>query len=107
MWLPCDVALLSFSTPLKAAVARELVLRHRLNQQKAAEMLGVTQATISHYVTRSRGQVNHRDRVPELNEVVTKLASNLLRSQYLNIRVESERLSDSSKTRSAKRTNGR
>ncbi len=92
MLLSCEIAVKSFATPLRAAVARELVLAHGLTQEEAAEMLGVTQAAISQYVSKSRGRILGIDLAQELDEMVKGFASALLQNRYvyLDFRAEFE-----------------
>ncbi len=88
--LSCEIAVKSFATPLRAAVARELVLTHGLTQEEAAEMLGVTQAAISQYVSKSRGRILGIELLQELDEIVKEFASALLQNHYVYLDFRAE-----------------
>jgi len=88
--LSCETAVKSFATPLRAAVARELVLTHGLTQEEAAEMLGVTQAAISQYVSKSRGRISGIELLQELDEMVKEFASAFVQNHYVYIDFRAE-----------------
>lgn len=89
MLLPCDTAVRLLATPLRAAVARELIVRHRLTQDEVAEMLGVTQAAVSQYASGVRGRIEGRV-VRESRTIVTRLASALVLDQLVSVRFQME-----------------
>ena len=89
MLLPCDTAIRLLATPLRAAVARELIVKHRLTQDEVAEMLGVTQAAVSQYASGVRGRIGGRV-VRESRTIVTRLASALVLDQLVSVRFQME-----------------
>lgn len=52
----CEHAVPRFLPGLRAHVARSLSRQHGLTQEEIADHLGVTQAAVSHYLTRRRGR---------------------------------------------------
>ena len=57
MSVPCEVMARRLLPALRALIARELVERHGLAQSKVASLLGVTQASVSHYLSAKRGKL--------------------------------------------------
>lgn len=54
--LPCEIVVREILPVLRAIIARELVEKHGYTQTRAAEALGVSQASISHYLALKRGK---------------------------------------------------
>ena len=57
MTLPCEVIARRVLPALRAMIARELVEKHGLAQSEVASLLGVTQASVSHYLSAKRGKL--------------------------------------------------
>jgi len=55
--LPCEVIARSVLPALRALIARKLVKDHGFTQASVADLLGVTQATVSHYLASKRGKL--------------------------------------------------
>ena len=89
MLLACDTAIRFLATPLKAAVARELIVRHGLTQDEVAEMLGVTQAAVSQYTSGVRGRTEGRA-VRQTRIVVREFASALVLNQLVSVEFRME-----------------
>ncbi len=54
MKLPCEIIVWEVLPCIRAALAGEL-LRKGLSQKQVSEMLGITQAAVSHYTSKKRG----------------------------------------------------
>ncbi|RLI09618.1 transcriptional regulator [Candidatus Bathyarchaeota archaeon] len=75
MTLPCEIIVRRVLPALRALIARELVEKHGLAQSKVASLLGVTQASVSHYLSAKRGKlVGLRIDVDELRAVAKEVA---------------------------------
>ncbi|HDJ26101.1 MAG TPA: hypothetical protein ENF34_02155 [Candidatus Bathyarchaeota archaeon] len=77
--LPCEVIARSVLPALRALIARKLVRDHGFTQANVAGFLGVTQATISHYLANKRGKLTVDICEPEelelvANEIAVKIA---------------------------------
>jgi len=55
--LPCEVIVRGVLPALRALIARKLVRDHGFTQASVADFLGVTQATVSHYLASKRGKL--------------------------------------------------
>ena len=78
MGLPCEVIAKRVLPALRAMIARELVERHGLPQSKVASLLGVTQASISHYLSAKRGKIAGLVCKPEeLREMAREIAGKI------------------------------
>ena len=54
MLLPSEVEAKAILPALRALVAKKLVQKHKMPQQKVASLLGVTQAAVSNYLRETR-----------------------------------------------------
>ncbi len=52
----CEYAVPEFLPALRAGIAYTLATEHRLSQREIAERMGLTQAAVSHYITKRRGR---------------------------------------------------
>jgi predicted transcriptional regulator len=55
--LPCEVGVKTVLPAVKAIMAREIVEKHGFNEQKTAELLGLSQSAVSRYVNKERGNL--------------------------------------------------
>ena len=78
MFVPCEVAVKSAIPALRAVLARELVKNHGLTQQETAKILNVTQAAISYYLRKVRGDVLEVEKVYEVSIKSKKIADSLI-----------------------------
>jgi len=76
MKVPCELIVKVVLPTIRASMAMELVEKHGLSQKEAAEMLGITTAAVSQYLSRKRA--TSRDRVAfkseEFDEAVRRAA---------------------------------
>lgn len=55
MKLPCEIAVRSVVPAIRAMLAKELTQTHKMKQNDAANLLGITQTAISKYIHQVRG----------------------------------------------------
>ncbi|MCF7876588.1 transcriptional regulator [Candidatus Bipolaricaulota bacterium] len=79
---PCEVAIWHILPCIRACLARELV-NMDLTQQKAADLLGITQAAVSQYVGEKRGNIRSRDN--QTYHMVLELAEDLVAGEVKDI----------------------
>ena len=68
----------------RSLVAKELIVTHKLTQNQASEILGTTQAAISHYVNSKRavkGSNEFADKLPKIQEIACQTARQLVMKQ--------------------------
>lgn len=85
MFVPCEVAVKSAIPALRAVLARELVKNHGLTQQETAKILNVTQAAISYYIRKVRGDVLEVETVHEVRIKCKKIADSLVNGSLSKI----------------------
>ncbi|MCS7095835.1 MAG: hypothetical protein N3F10_06220 [Candidatus Bathyarchaeota archaeon] len=82
MMLPCEVAVKILIPPTRAAIAKELIMRHGLKQAEAARLLGVSQPAISLYNRRMRGKAINLEDDLEIRKLIVEFADNLARKSF-------------------------
>jgi predicted transcriptional regulator len=55
---PCEIITWKLLPVIRRELAKTLIKDHGLTQRKAAERLGLTEATVSRYISGKRAQVN-------------------------------------------------
>jgi predicted transcriptional regulator len=85
LFVPCEVAVKSAIPALRAAIARELVKNHGLTQQETAKILNVTQAAISYYIRKVRGDVLEVETIHEVRIKCKKIADSLVNGSLSKI----------------------
>ena len=58
---------------IKALIARELVEKHGLKQDEAAELLGISQSAVSKYTRKVRGYVIKVDDLEEIEPLIDEM----------------------------------
>jgi len=76
--LPCEIAVKSVIPAIKAALAKELVETHNLTQDRAAEILGVSQSAVSKYTRRIRGYVIEVNAIEGVQPLIRKMTTQLV-----------------------------
>jgi hypothetical protein len=71
--LPCEIAVKSVIPAVKALIARELVEKHGLKQDEAAEILGISQSAVSKYTQKVRGYVIKVDDLEEIEPLIDEM----------------------------------
>ncbi|MEM3622548.1 MAG: helix-turn-helix domain-containing protein [Candidatus Bathyarchaeia archaeon] len=82
MILPCEVAVKSVIPAVKALMAKQLVEKHGLKQEKVAEILGISQSAVSKYTRKVRGYAIKIDSVEEIEPLIEKMVSSLEEGNY-------------------------
>jgi len=63
-------------------MARDLVEKHGMKEQQAAEILGLSQSAISRYATKDRGNILTLEDVPEVQTLIDQMLNLLLHSNH-------------------------
>lgn len=74
MLLPCEVVIKCLLPPVRAAIAKTLTTKYNLTQLKAAELLGVSQPTISLYNRKMRGKALNLENDSEIMKLIEDFA---------------------------------
>lgn len=77
---PCEFAVQYILPTFRLLVAKRLVKDYNFTQAKAAKKLGITQASISHYLHSTRGirKMKQIKRVPRIKKYVDRYVENLV-----------------------------
>jgi predicted transcriptional regulator len=79
--LPCEVGVKTVLPAIRALMARDIVEKHGMKEQQAAEILGLSQSAISRYTTKDRGNLITIEDVPEVQTRVDQMINLLLREK--------------------------
>lgn len=74
---PYEIISKSALPALRAMVARRLQEDYHFTQQRVAERLGVTQASVSNYARKTRGVMVNFETSPEVSKAADKIARSL------------------------------
>jgi predicted transcriptional regulator len=64
---------------VRALMARTMIERHGMKEEQAAEILDLSQSAVSKYVTKARGNTIAIENVPEVQSLVDKMVTFLMR----------------------------
>ena len=67
---------------VKALMAKELVEKHGLRQEEAADVLGISQSAVSKYTRKVRGYAIKIDDMEEIEPLINKMTTLLLGRTY-------------------------
>jgi len=81
--MPCEVAVKSLIPAIRALMARELTQTHKLKQDEAARLLGITQAAVSKYKRQVRGRALNIENI-ERAHAMTADITNLLAEEKIS-----------------------
>ncbi|MDD5416481.1 MAG: helix-turn-helix domain-containing protein [Candidatus Aenigmarchaeota archaeon] len=74
----CEVAVQNILPGVRALIAKELMEKHKLTQQGAAEKLGTSQAAVSQYYRAVRGsKTDFLSKDKEISEKIQKIAGRI------------------------------
>ncbi|MGQ9506763.1 MAG: transcriptional regulator [Candidatus Bathycorpusculaceae bacterium] len=73
MIIPCEIAVKSVIPAVKALIAKQLVEKHGLKQEKVAELLGISQSAVSKYTRKVRGYAIKIDSIEEIEPLIEKM----------------------------------
>jgi predicted transcriptional regulator len=79
--LPCEVGVKTVLPAIRALMARDIVEKHGMKEQQAAEILGLSQSAISRYTTKDRGNLITIEDVPEVQTRIDQMINLLLREK--------------------------
>jgi len=80
--IPCEVATKSVVPAVRALIAKELVEKRSLNQDEAAEVLGVSQSAVSKYTRKVRGYTVKLDDIQEIEPIIGRIVDMLISRTY-------------------------
>jgi len=81
MSMPCEVAVKSLVPAIRALMAKELTQTHKLKQDEAARLLGITQAAVSKYTRQVRGKALNIEKIREARSMTTDTTKLLAEGQ--------------------------
>jgi len=79
--MPCEVAVKSLVPAIRALIARELTQTHKLKQDEAARLLGITQAAVSKYTRQVRGRALDIEKIEEAHAMTVTMTNLLAKGQ--------------------------
>jgi predicted transcriptional regulator len=79
--LPCEVGVKTVLPAIRAVMARDIVEKHGMKEQQAAEILGLSQSAISRYTTKDRGNLIAIEDEPEVQTLIDQMINLLLREK--------------------------
>lgn len=77
MLVPCEVAVKCVLPAVRAMIAKELMMKHKLKQVETAKLLRVSQPAISLYFRKRRGKAIDLENESEISNLVENLAASL------------------------------
>jgi predicted transcriptional regulator len=80
--IPCEIAVKSVLPAIKALMAKELIEKHGLKQDEAAEILGISQSAVSKYTRKVRGYIMKIDDIQEIEPLIDKMIDLLVDGTY-------------------------
>ncbi len=75
--IPCEIAVKSVIPAIRAYIAKELILKHKLKQADVAQPLGITQTAVSKYFRHVRGRAIRVDQTKEIRDMMDGAASKI------------------------------
>ena len=82
MIIPCEIAVKSVLPAVKALMAKQLIEKHGLKQDEAAEILGISQSAVSKYTRKIRGYMIKIDDIEEIEPLIDKMIHSLVQGTY-------------------------
>ncbi|MEM3824022.1 MAG: helix-turn-helix domain-containing protein [Candidatus Bathyarchaeia archaeon] len=82
MIIPCEIAVKSVIPAVKALIAKQLVEKHGLKQERVAEILGISQSAVSKYTRKVRGYAIKIDSITEIDPLIEKMVEFLEDGTY-------------------------
>ncbi len=81
MILPSEVESRAVVPVLRAAIVTLLVREHGFQQKRAAQVLGITQPSVSNYLRMARGRMRELAEHPVVKEVAMEVVEAILRGE--------------------------
>ncbi len=84
MRTPCELIVTAVLPAFRSLMARELIEKHSFSQVKAAQTLGITQAAISQYMSRKRGNqlIDTLETIPEFQSIVHESTMKIVSNEF-------------------------
>ena len=75
MKTPCEIIVWEFLPIIRKEFAKSLIKDHSLTQRKAAEKLGLTEASVSRYISNKRGKIKklNKEMMKEIQKSTTRI----------------------------------
>ncbi len=75
----CEIVARNILPKVRAELVKSLILTYNWQQVKVAEILGISQASVSHYLTDNRGHDDHLNNVfPDIGDYTDILAKDIV-----------------------------
>jgi len=83
----CEIVAVYVLPAFRSLVARELIETYSFTQVAAADKLGTTQATISHYLYSKRGskKIKQIQSIPQIQSVASEVAKGIASEKFSDI----------------------
>jgi len=78
MLQPCEIGVKTVLPAIRALLARTIVEKHGMKEEKAAEILGWSQSAVSRYVTKARGNTIAIENVTEVQKLIDQMITFLI-----------------------------
>jgi len=78
--LPCEVGVKTVLPAVKAMMAKSIVEKHGLNEQQAANLLGLSQSAVSRYISKERGNTLSIDKSTEVLALIEQMVTSLIKN---------------------------
>jgi uncharacterized protein len=75
---PCEIGVKTVLPAIRALLARTIVEKHGVKEEKAAEILGLSQSAVSRYVTKARGNTIAIENVTEVQKLIDQMITFLI-----------------------------
>jgi predicted transcriptional regulator len=75
MKLPCEIIVWKVLPIIRKEFAKSLIKNHGFTQRKAAEKLGLTEASVSRYISDKRGEIKklNKEMIEEIQKSTTRI----------------------------------
>ncbi|MCU0852505.1 MAG: transcriptional regulator [Thermoplasmata archaeon] len=82
MKTPCELVVGRILPSLRASVVKELSVKYNMKQAEIAQRLGITQASVSQYLSAARGgNTEIVDNFPKIKEYASEIAGRIVEGQ--------------------------
>lgn len=88
MTQPCEVDSHKVLPTIRSGLTKQLMEEAGLNQTEVSEILGISQAAVSHYFSDKRGDTSVLERHPDVAKMVRTLGEDLTNGISVNSRID-------------------
>jgi len=77
MKVPCEIIVWEVLPIIRKEFAKSLIKNHGLTQRKTAEILGLTEASVSRYISGKRGEIKklNKEMIEEIQKSTTRICN--------------------------------